>query len=162
MRPGGITKRRSPSSRSSDFCSRIRFPIGAPRSIGPRLTTRNGSERTSSLPRRSQATPPATSSASASAIQSGGLRGNGDDKRDGVERPVDQHARNHAVRPRPNPGEGGAKERQDDETLDEPVHRREGNADAGDSGPAAQLLEQRVAEAAEEELLDERCDERDN
>src|SRR6266508_5996884 len=162
MRPGGITKRRSPRSRSSDFWSRMRLPIGAPRSIGPRSARRNGRARTSSRPRRSQAAPAATSSASASAIQTGGLRSNGEDERDYVEGPVYEHPGDDAVRAGADPGQRGPEEGQHDEAGDEPVHCGERDPDEADRRPAAQLLEQRVAEPPEEELLDEGCDERDH
>ena len=68
----------------------------------------------------------------------------------------ENHPGIHAVRPRADPGQHAAEADDHRQGDDEPVREPEEEADGEDRRPAAEPLEQRVAETAVRHLLDER------
>src|SRR5439155_18020380 len=162
IRPGGMCRCPGPRILSAVFWSRMRLPMGAASWSRPALTIRHGSVRSRSCEWCLRIRPPATRTTIASATHGATLRRNGEDERDRVVRAVYEHARDHAVGSRAEPGEDGAEEGEDDESGDQSVDRGERHADGGDRGEPPEGREQRIAEAAEEELLDERRHHRDD
>ena len=71
---------------------------------------------------------------------------------------MDDHSRVDAVGSRADQREAGAEDDQDRQPLEQSVREPERDADPEDGGVAAERLEQRVAEPAEGELLDDRRD----
>src|SRR5437868_13980291 len=84
-----------------------------------------------------------------------------DDQRDCVEEPVQHHSGIDAARSGAQPGQPAAERGEQGQRVYEPVREPERDPDRDDRGPAAERLEQRAAQAAEDELLPDRGQQRD-